>query len=236
VRARLALARSCLQAADLFDVPPLIDVRQIARAWKSQVEEAKAAGVQVIAPGGGQGGGQLVCAGGVQVAPEGLAIMREETFGPAFSFTAVAADEAEAVRRANDSEYGLSASVDPRPSPRRAPRQVPGRGHRHREQHLVHPGDYPRPWSGRKASGHGTTNSHRALAEMVRPRFRADSTATRAASSGGFDDESLCACSPWAVALLLARPARTRSPACPCGAAAPALRGILLMPHSRPVR
>lgn len=76
-----------------------------------QVDEAVAAGARVLTGGRrGEGPGRFfeptVL---VDVTPD-MAVAGDETFGPVVTVTRVA-DEEEAVRRANDSRYGLSASV-----------------------------------------------------------------------------------------------------------------------------
>jgi succinate-semialdehyde dehydrogenase/glutarate-semialdehyde dehydrogenase len=93
------------------DVGPMIHERQL-RIVEAQVEEAKARGAQVLT-----GGTRLPGLGANFYAPTILVnvdhtmrIMREETFGPVLPIMAVDS-EAEAIQLANDSEYGLAASV-----------------------------------------------------------------------------------------------------------------------------
>jgi acyl-CoA reductase-like NAD-dependent aldehyde dehydrogenase len=93
------------------DMGPMIHERQL-RIVEAQVEEAKAQGARVLA-----GGSRLSELGPNFYAPTVLAdvthdmrIMREETFGPVLSVAPFASD-AEAIRLANDSEFGLAASV-----------------------------------------------------------------------------------------------------------------------------
>lgn len=94
-----------------IDVGPLIHERQL-RIVESHVEEARAAGARVVA-----GGKRLPELGPNFYAPTVLAevdhsmsIMRDETFGPVLPVMPFDNDD-EAVRLANDSEFGLAASV-----------------------------------------------------------------------------------------------------------------------------
>lgn len=96
------------------DMGPLIDRPNVARVDEI-VEEAIAAGAQVIVRGGPVAEGPL--AKGAFFAPaflevlnSKLPIIQEETFGPVITMEVFDA-EAEGVRLANDSEYGLAASV-----------------------------------------------------------------------------------------------------------------------------
>jgi acyl-CoA reductase-like NAD-dependent aldehyde dehydrogenase len=93
------------------DVGPMIHERQV-RIVESHVEDAKARGARVLA-----GGMRLPELGENFYAPtvlvdvtQDMQIMREETFGPVLPVMAFDSDD-EAVRLANDSEYGLAASV-----------------------------------------------------------------------------------------------------------------------------
>jgi acyl-CoA reductase-like NAD-dependent aldehyde dehydrogenase len=94
-----------------IEVGPLIHQRQL-RNVESQVEDARANGARVLV-----GGNRLPEIGANYYAPTVLAdvthemrIMREETFGPVLPVMPFDGDD-EAVRLANDSDYGLSASV-----------------------------------------------------------------------------------------------------------------------------
>jgi acyl-CoA reductase-like NAD-dependent aldehyde dehydrogenase len=94
-----------------IEVGPLIHQHQL-RNVESQVEEARAQGARVLA-----GGKRLPKIGANYYAPTILVdvthemrIMREETFGPVLPVTPFDSDD-EAVRLANDSDYGLAASV-----------------------------------------------------------------------------------------------------------------------------
>jgi len=97
-------------AADI-DYGPFTSPRQI-EIVERHVADAVARGAQVLT-----GGARVTTGGGVGFAPTVLAnvdhsmvVMREETFGPIVPVMQVA-DVDEAVRLANDSPYGLNASV-----------------------------------------------------------------------------------------------------------------------------
>src|SRR5258708_33869347 len=93
------------------DVGPLIRERQL-HAVEHHVEEARSRGARVAA-----GGERLTSLGLNYYAPTVLAgvnhnilVMPEETFGPVLPIMSFESD-AQAIRLANDSEYGLAASV-----------------------------------------------------------------------------------------------------------------------------
>jgi len=154
------------------DVGPMIQERQV-RIVESHVEDAKARGARVLA-----GGTRLPELGVNFYAPTVLAgvtqdmrIMREETFGPVLPVMACADDD-EAVRLANDSEYGLAASVwtrDPKRGERLA-RRI------HAGTVMVNDviscfGISEAPHGGVKASGVGRTHGRFGLDEMVRVKY-----------------------------------------------------------------
>ena len=93
------------------DVGPMIHEKQL-QIVETQIRDAVAQGARILA-----GGSALPEQGNNFYAPTVLAdvthamrIMREETFGPVLPVMAFGTDD-EAVRLANDSEYGLAASV-----------------------------------------------------------------------------------------------------------------------------
>jgi acyl-CoA reductase-like NAD-dependent aldehyde dehydrogenase len=93
------------------DVGPMIHERQL-QIVEAQVQEAKVQGARVLV-----GGSRLPELGANFYAPTVLAdvtddmrIMREETFGPVLSVAPFTSD-AQAIGLANDSEFGLAASV-----------------------------------------------------------------------------------------------------------------------------
>jgi len=154
------------------DVGPMIREQQV-RIVEAHVEDAKARGARVLA-----GGRRLPELGVNFYAPTVLAgvthdmrIMREETFGPVLPVMACDHDD-EAVRLANDSEYGLAASVWTRDSKRgeRLARRI------HAGTVMVNDviscfGISEAPHGGVKASGVGRTHGRFGLEEMVRVKY-----------------------------------------------------------------
>jgi acyl-CoA reductase-like NAD-dependent aldehyde dehydrogenase len=171
IRARSAHVKFGPQTNDTYDVGPVISEKQFSRVL-AHVDDAKSGGTKLWS------GGERVGSEGNWIAPtildspgKNVALYREETFGPTVAITVVE-NESEAIQRANDSDYGLTASVWTRDLKRGE-----------RVAHQLQVGTITvnntsftpvipnAPWAGRKASGHGTTNSHRALGEMVQTRF-----------------------------------------------------------------
>jgi len=85
--------------------PPQLDI------VKRHVEQARAAGARVLTGGGArEDGGRFFEPTVLVDVDHSMTAMTEETFGPTLPIMKVR-DAAEAVRLANDSEYGLAASV-----------------------------------------------------------------------------------------------------------------------------
>ena len=154
------------------EVGPLIHQGQL-RIVESHVMDAKARGARILA-----GGTRLPELGKNFYAPTVLAevthemcIMREETFGPVLPVMAFDTDD-EAVRLADDSEYGLAASVWTRDRARgeRIARQI------HAGTVMVNDvascfGISEAPHGGWKLSGVGRTHGRFGLEEMVRLKY-----------------------------------------------------------------
>ncbi|WP_067828543.1 aldehyde dehydrogenase family protein [Nocardia inohanensis] len=95
--------------SDPQDIGPLATEAQ-AEIVRAQVEQAVAAGARILTGGKRTGTGTFFEPTVLVDVDHTMACMREETFGPTLPVMKVA-DAAEAVRMANDSPYGLSASV-----------------------------------------------------------------------------------------------------------------------------
>ncbi len=154
------------------EVGPLIHERQL-RTVEQHVEDARAHGARVIA-----GGKRLPSLGPNFFAPTVLAdvnhemlITREETFGPVLPIMAFDSDE-QAIRLANDSEYGLAASVWTRDRSRgeRIAREIKA-GTVMVNDAISCYGISEAPHGGIKASGIGRTHGKPGLDEMVRTKY-----------------------------------------------------------------
>jgi acyl-CoA reductase-like NAD-dependent aldehyde dehydrogenase len=154
------------------DVGPMIHERQL-RIVEAHVDDAVARGARLLA-----GGSRSPELGKNFYKPTVLAdvthkmlIMREETFGPVLP-VAVFDSEEEAVRLANDSEFGLAASVWTRSRERgeRLARSI------HAGTVMVNDaiscfGISEAPHGGVKSSGVGRTHGRFGLEEMVRLKY-----------------------------------------------------------------
>jgi len=155
-----------------IDVGPMIHERQL-RIVEAHVEDAVARGARVLA-----GGSRLLELGKNFYTPTVLAdvahemrIMREETFGPVLPVMAFDNDD-EAVRLANDSEYGLAASVWTRNGERgeRLARRIQA-GTVMVNDVVSCFGISEAPHAGVKSSGVGRAHGRFGLEEMVRVKY-----------------------------------------------------------------
>jgi acyl-CoA reductase-like NAD-dependent aldehyde dehydrogenase len=154
------------------DVGPMIHERQL-RIVQSHVDDAVARGARVLA-----GGSRFPELGQNFYKPTVLAdvthemrIMREETFGPVLPVAAFENDE-EAVQLANDSEFGLAASVWTRDAARgeRLARSIQA-GTVMVNDVVSCFGISEAPHGGVKSSGVGRAHGRSGLEEMVRLKY-----------------------------------------------------------------
>ena len=154
------------------DIGPMIHERQL-KIVEAQVEDALKRGARLVC-----GGKRLTDLGPNFYAPTVLAdvtqdmqIMREETFGPVLPIAPFESED-DAVRLANDSEFGLAASIWTKNSVRgqRVAAQLHA-GAVMLNDLVCSFGISEAPHGGVKASGLGRTHGRIGLEEMVRPKY-----------------------------------------------------------------
>jgi acyl-CoA reductase-like NAD-dependent aldehyde dehydrogenase len=168
---RLAEKTSSLKAGDPKEpdtiIGPLIN-EQALETVRARVEDAVSKGAKVLA--GGEADGNVYRATLLAEVPEDAEFTRKETFGPVAAIEVVdSADEA--VRRANDTSYGLSAGIIT---------SDPDRGFalaRQLESGIVHVNDQPvadepqMPFGGVKGSGYGRFGGQAVIDEFTELRW-----------------------------------------------------------------
>jgi succinate-semialdehyde dehydrogenase/glutarate-semialdehyde dehydrogenase len=155
---------------DGTDMGPMTDPHQLAVVEK-QVQDAVAAGATVLAGGNRiEGPGQFYEPTVLVDVDETMDIAREETFGPTLPIIKVSSTE-EAIRRSNDSKYGLSAYVfsTDRNQARRVAERLEA-GSVLINDVLVNHGCPETPWGGVKTSGIGRVHSDDGLRELCELR------------------------------------------------------------------
>ncbi|HLT41023.1 MAG TPA: aldehyde dehydrogenase family protein [Enhygromyxa sp.] len=150
---------------------PVVDARAAARV-QQQVASAISAGARLLTDASEF---EVPDRSPCYVAPmvlvdvdHSMALMREETFGPAIGIMKVR-DEQQALALMNDSHYGLTASIWTRDDERAeqlADALETGTVFQNRCDYL----DPQLPWVGVKDSGHGVSLSHLGLRALTRPK------------------------------------------------------------------
>ncbi len=152
------------------EVGPLINDKQLAIVER-QVQDAVAKGARVLAGGRKREPGYYFEPTVLAGVNHTMAVMKEESFGPLLPIQVVQSAE-DAVRLANDSGYGLTASIWSRNTTRA--KDLGERIHTGIvtvNNHSFTAAIPQAPWTGVKETGSGVTNSRSALHELTRPHF-----------------------------------------------------------------
>jgi succinate-semialdehyde dehydrogenase/glutarate-semialdehyde dehydrogenase len=158
-------------STDAIDIGAMVNEQQL-QIVEDHVSDAVERGAQVRT-----GGHRLNSGGGWFHQPtvmtnvdHSMKLMRDETFGPVLPIMTFKTDE-EAIRLANDSTYGLTASVFTRDIARgrRIAEQIDAGTVMINEVVYTH-AVAQTPWGGVKQSGYGRTHGRLGLLEMVSPQ------------------------------------------------------------------
>jgi aldehyde dehydrogenase (NAD+)/aminobutyraldehyde dehydrogenase len=150
------------------ELGPMISLRHFERV-KAALDEVRATGLRIAIGGEAIGGpGYFIEPTVVADVPEGASITRDEIFGPIVSVESFSTTE-EAISRANDTPYGLSASLWTRDSDLAlgVPRLLDF-GTVWVNAHLVFGAELP--WGGFKGSGYGRDLSAYSLEDFTRTK------------------------------------------------------------------
>jgi succinate-semialdehyde dehydrogenase/glutarate-semialdehyde dehydrogenase len=151
------------------DMGPMVDPRQL-DVVEHQVRDAVSRGARVLAGGRRmKGPGQFFEPTVVVDVTDDMLVIQEETFGPVIPIMKVDSDE-EALEKANDSEYGLTAYVFSEDADRS--RNIAKRleaGTVMVNETLITFGFPETPWQGVKMSGTGRTHSDEGFLHLCYP-------------------------------------------------------------------
>ncbi|MGZ3422123.1 MAG: aldehyde dehydrogenase family protein, partial [Polyangiales bacterium] len=140
---------------------------------EKHIESAREKGAEVLTGGKRGPGGLLYEPTILKISGDetSYAVIADETFGPVLPVMVVK-DEEDAIRRANASRYGLTASVWTKKHARgEAIAEKLRAGVVTINNHGFTAAIAAAPWTGVGESGFGVTNSKHALREMTRPKF-----------------------------------------------------------------
>jgi succinate-semialdehyde dehydrogenase/glutarate-semialdehyde dehydrogenase len=157
------------------EVGPLSSRDQLERV-RGLVDEALAAGAELRCGGPAKAppglNGAFFAPAVLTAVTQGMRIMREETFGPVLAVVAVESED-EAVALANDTPFGLGASVWTRDRTKGElfARELEA-GMVWINDHIPVPAAWQLPWGGTKTSGVGRSNSRLGLYECVNAKLR----------------------------------------------------------------